>query len=58
MVNKLLYGDGFVLMTETMEDLKEILWNWKDSQEPKRLKVNIRKKVMVSGPKVNCSKAR
>ena len=37
------YND-FALISETMEDLKERLWNWKDVQERKGLKVNTRKK--------------
>ena len=49
MVNGLLYADDLVLMSETMEDLKERFWNWKDAVESKGLKVNIKKtKVMVS----------
>ena len=52
-VNELLYADDFVLMGETMEDLKERFWNWKDALESKGLKVNTRKtKVMVSGSEV------
>ena len=49
-VNELLYADDLVLMNETMEDLKERFWNWKDVLESKGLLVNTRKtKVMVSG---------
>ena len=49
-VNELLYGDDFVLMSEILEDLKERFWNYKDTLESEGLKVNIRKtKVMVSG---------
>ena len=29
-VKELLYADDFALMSETMEDLKERFWNWKD----------------------------
>ena len=58
-VNELLYACGLVLMSETMEDLKERSWNWKDTLKSKDLKVNTRKtKLMVSGWKENCSKAR
>ena len=39
-VNEVLYADELVLMSETMEDLKERLWNWKDALESKGLKVN------------------
>ena len=50
MVNELLYADDCVLMSETMEDLKERFCNWKDALESKGLKVNTRKtKVMLSG---------
>ena len=49
-VNKLLYADDLVIMSENMEDLKERFWNWKDALESKGLKVNTRKtKLMVSG---------
>ena len=37
-------------MSDTMKDLKERFWNWKDALESKGLKVNTGKtKVMVSG---------
>ena len=59
MVNELLYADDLVLMSKTMEDLKERFWNWKDALESKGLKVNTRKtKATVSGQKENYSKAR
>ena len=49
-VNKLLYADDLVIMSEDMEDLKERFWNWKDALESKSLKVNTKKtKLMVSG---------
>ena len=49
-VNELVHEDDLALMSETIEDLKERLWNWKDALESKDLKVNTRKtKVMVSG---------
>ena len=58
-VNELLYADDLVLTDETMKDLKEKFWNWKDALESKGLKVNPRKtKVMVSGSEGLCSKAR
>ena len=48
-VNELLYADDLVLMSETMEDLKERFWNWKDAWESRGSKVNTRKtKVKVS----------
>ena len=43
MVNELLSADGLVLMSETIKDLKEKFWNWKDALESKGLKVNTRK---------------
>ena len=58
-VNELLHADDLVLMSETMEDLKERFWNWKDALESKGLKVNIKKaKVMVSGSKGELFKSR
>ena len=39
-INKLLYADDLVLMSEIMEDLKKRFWNWKDALESKSLKVN------------------
>ena len=49
-VNKLLYADDLVIMSEDMKDLKERFWNWKDALESKDLKINTRKtKLMVSG---------
>ena len=49
-VNKLLYSNGLVIMSNDMEDLKERFWNWKDALESKALEVNTRKtKLMVSG---------
>ena len=48
-VNVLLYADGLVLMSKTMEDLNARFWNWKDALESKDVKVNTKKtKVMVS----------
>ena len=50
MVNELLYADDIVLVSKTMEDLKNRLWNWKNALESKGLKVNSRKtKLMASG---------
>ena len=49
-VNELLYVDDLVLMKETMEDLKERFWSWKDALESEGLKLNTTQiKVMVSG---------
>ena len=42
-VNEFLYADDRVLMSETMKNLKEKFWKWKDSLESKGLKVNTRK---------------
>ena len=48
-VNDLLYADDLVLVSKTMEDLRERFWNWKDAMESKGLRVSARKtKVMVS----------
>ena len=47
--NELLYADNLVLMSETMEDLKERFRDWKDARESKDFRINTRKtKVMVS----------
>ena len=50
-VNELLHADDVVFMSETMENLKERFWNWKDVLESKGLKVNNNRKtkVIVSG---------
>ena len=49
-VDELLYADDLVLMSKTMDDLKERFWNWKAALESKGLKVNTRKtKVMATG---------
>ena len=49
-VNKLLYANDLVLLSKTMEDLKERFCNWRDVLESKGLKVKTRKtKVMVNG---------
>ena len=42
-VNELLYADDLVLMSNTMENLKERFSNWKDALESKGLKVSTRK---------------
>ena len=39
----ILYADDLVLMSETIEDVKEKFWNWKDALERRGLKVNTRK---------------
>ena len=47
---EMLYADDLVLMSETMEGLREKFWNWKEAFESKGLKVNLGKtKVVVSG---------
>ena len=38
MAKELLYADDLVLMSKTMEDLKERFWNWKDALESKGFK--------------------
>lgn len=49
-MNEILYADDLVLMSDTMENLKERFENWKKELEAKGLKVNTMKtKVMVSG---------
>ena len=49
-MSKMLYLDDLVLMSETMEGLRETFWKWKEAFESKGLKVNLGKtKVLVSG---------
>ena len=51
-MNEILYADDLVLMTESMENLKEKFLKWQEAFESKGLKVNLKKtKVMVSGSK-------
>ena len=46
----MLYADDLVLMSETIEGLRNKFLKWKEAFESKGLKVNLRKtKVMVSG---------
>jgi len=50
LMSKMLYADDLVLMSETMEGLREKFWKWKEVFESKELKVNLGKtKAMVSG---------
>ena len=52
LMNKILYADDLVLMSKSIENLKEKFLKWKDAFESKGLKVNLKKtKVMVSGSK-------
>ena len=44
------YADDLVLMSETMEGLREKFWKWKEAFESKGLQINLRKtKVVLSG---------
>ena len=50
LMNKILYADDLILMSESVENLKEKLLQWKEAFVSKRLKVNFKKtKVMVNG---------
>ena len=50
-MNEILYAD-LVLMSESIENLKEKFLKWKKAFDSKELKVNLKKtKVMVSGSK-------
>ena len=52
LINEILYADNLVLMSESVENLKEKFLKWKKAFESKGLKVNLKKtKVMVSGSK-------
>ena len=47
-LSQLLHADGLVLMSETIEGLRNTLLKWKEAFESKGLKVNLGKtKVMV-----------
>ena len=49
-MSEMLYADDLVLMSETMEGLREKFWKWKEAFESKGLKVNLGKtKVVVTG---------
>ena len=51
-MNENLYADNLVLMSESIENLKEKFLKWKQTFESKGLKVNLKKtKLMVSGLK-------
>ena len=48
-MNEILYADDLVLMNESIENLKEKFFKWKEAFESRGLKVNLKKtKVMVS----------
>ena len=52
LMNEILYADDLVLMSASIEILKEKVLKWKRAFESKGLKVNYKKtKVMVSGSK-------
>ena len=58
-MSEMLYADDLVLMSETMEGLREKFRKWKEAFESKGLKVNLgKRKVVVSGAegKVSVSK--
>ena len=49
-MNENLYTDDLVLMSESLDDLRERFPRWRSALEDKRLKVNVGKtKIMVSG---------
>ena len=59
MMNEILYSDDLVLMSESMENLKEKFLKWKEPFESKGLTVNFKKKiVMVSDSKVRYLRVR
>ena len=50
LMSEILYAEELVLMSETMEGLREKFQKWKEAFESKGMKVNLKKtKVMVSG---------
>ena len=42
-MSEMLYADDLVLMSKTMEGLREKFWKWKKAFESKGLKVNLGK---------------
>ena len=59
LMNKILYADNLILMSESMENLKVKFLKWKEVFESKGLKVNLKKtKVMVSGSKSGILKSK
>ena len=50
-INSLRYADDTILMTESEDELKNLLMKAKEESEKSGLKINIQKtKIMVSGP--------
>ena len=41
LMSEMLYVDDLVLMSETMEGLRDRFWKWKEAFENKGLKVNL-----------------
>ena len=59
LMNEILYADGIVFMSESVENLKGKFLKWKEAFERKWLKVNLKKtKVMVSGLKGDVRKSK
>ena len=52
LMNEILYADDLVVMSKSMENLRDNFLKWREALESKRLKVNFKKtKVMVGGSK-------
>ena len=49
LINEILYADDLVSMNESMENLREKFLTWKGAFEIKKLKVNLKTIVKVSG---------
>ena len=59
LINEILYVNDLVLMSESIENLKEKLLKWREAFKNKRLKVNLKKtKVMMSGLKSEVLKSK
>ena len=59
LMNKILFADDLVLMSESMENLKEKFLQLKETFESKGLKVNLKKtKVLVNGSKSSYSRVK
>ena len=59
LINEILYADDLILMSKSVENLKEKFLKWKETFESKGLKVNINTtKAMLSGSKSEVLKSK
>ena len=58
-ISHILYTDDLILVGETMKDLRDKFWRWKEAFEGKGMRVNLNEiKVMVSGLEEKVQQAR